>query len=199
MRTVFVVSLVVLSFGFSIGASAAESGTQPRILNYEAQGNLESMNNLGCIGINRVKNKYTPIDLYKVVSKCVNSGMYKEGVFLFAVAGVYGRFDTIRVEDKSAHQAVAIARMHTLGTLDKSKQATFQESLKATLGNPEGLAAVCKEIVRIGPPNYFPRYMIQHGMGAFFKDGGNNGLAKDFNAKSAWKQSLDGYLHCPDL
>ena len=97
--------------------------------------------------------------------------MYKEGTFLFALAGAYGRFDTLRVADNSAHQAVAVARMQALSTLDKSKQTAFQESLKATLGNPEGLAAACKEIVRIGPPNYYPRYMIQHGMGAFLKGG----------------------------
>lgn len=199
MRTVFVVSIAAFSFSFAVAALAADSGTQPRIRNYEAPGNLESKNDLGCIGADKVENKYTPTDLYKAVSKCANTGMYKEGAFLFAVAGVYGRFDTLRVEDKSAHQAIAVARMQALSTLDKGKQTAFQEKLKATLGNPEGLAAVCKEIVRIGPPNYFPRYMIQHGMGAFLKSGGGDGLAKDFNAKAAWKQSLDSYLHCPGL
>lgn len=199
MRKAIVVSIAAFSFCFAVTALAADSGTQPRVRNYESPGNLESKYDLGCIGAHKVENKYSPTDLYKAVSKCANSGMYKEGTFLFAVAGVYGRFDTLRVEDKSAHQAIAVARMQALSTLDKGKQTAFQESLKANLGNPEGLAAVCKEIVRIGPPNYFPRYMIQHGMGAFLKSGGGDGLAKDFNAKTAWKQSLDSYLHCPGL
>lgn len=199
MRTVLLVSVTAFSLGFAVETFAQDSGTQPRIRNYEAPGNLESKHDLGCIGADKVRSKYTPTDLYKAVSKCANSGMYKEGAFLFAVAGVYGRFDTLRVVDKSAHQAVTAARMQALSTLDKGKQTAFQESLKARLGNPDGLAAACKEIIRIGPPDYFPRYMIQHGMGAFLKSDGGDGLAKDFSAKAAWKQSLDTYLHCPGL
>jgi hypothetical protein len=146
-----------------------------------------------------MENKYTPTDLYKAVSKCAQAGKYKDGAFLFAVAGVYGRFDTLRVMDKTAHQAVTVARMQALSTLNEDKQAAFKDSLNKTLGNPEGLAAACKDIVRIGPPNYYPRYMIQHGMGAFLKSGSGDGLVKDFDAKAAWKQSLDTYLHCPGL
>jgi hypothetical protein len=199
MRTLLAVSIAALSISFAVGAFAAGPAGQSNIRNYEAPGNLESKNDIACIGADKVENKYTPTDLYKAVSKCADSGMYKEGAFLFAVAGVYGRFDTFRVVDKSAHQAVAVARMQALSTLDKGRQTAFQESLNATLGNPEGLATVCKEIVRIGPPNYYPRYMIQHGMGAFLKSDAGDGLAKDFNAKTAWKQSLDTYLHCPGL
>ena len=199
MRAVLLVSATLFSLGFGVEAFATDSDSQPRIQNYEAPGNLESKNDLGCIGADKVENIYTPTDLYTAVSKCANSGMYKQGAFLFAVAGVYGRFDTLRVADKSAHQAVAVIRMQTLSTLDKGKQTAFQESLKANLGNPNGLAAACKEILRIGPPNYFPRYMIQHGMGAFLKSDEGDGLVKDFNAKAAWKQSLDTYLHCPGL
>jgi hypothetical protein len=55
---------------------------------------------------------------------------------------------------------------------------------------------MCKEVERIGPPAYFPRYMIQHGMGAFLNNGSGDGLVKDFDAKAAWQESLAGYLHC---
>lgn len=199
MRTVLVVLIAVLSMSLAVEDLAADPIAQPNIRNYEAPGNLESKHGIGCVGADKVENKYTPTDLYRAMSKCAGAGMYKEGSFLFAVAGVYGRFDTLRVVDKSAHQAVAVARMQALSTLDKDKQTAFKESLNKTLGNTAGLAAACKKIVRIGPPTYFPRYMIQHGMGAFLQRGDGGGLAKDFNAKAAWKQSLDTYLHCPGL
>lgn len=188
MRAIFVASITALSFGFTVGSFAADSATQPKFRNYEAPGNLESKYDIGCIGVDKVESKYTPTDLYKAMSKCVGSGMYKEGAFLFAVAGVYGRFDTLRVVDKTAHQAVTVARMQALGAMDKDKQPTFQESVKATLGNSEGLAAACKEIVRIGAPDYYPRYMIQHGMGAFSRSDAGEELVKDFDAKAAWKK-----------
>ncbi len=178
---------------------AGEPTTQPQFKNYEAPGNLESKNDLGCVGAEKLGNRYTPADLYKAVSKCVESSKYKEGVFLFALAGVYGRFDSLRVEDKTAHQAVTVLLMQALGSQDKNKQAAFKEGLNKTLGTPEGLAAACKDIVRIGPPDYFPRYMIQHGMDAFLKSGSGNGLVIGFDERAAWKQSLDTYLHCPGL
>lgn len=74
------------------------------------------------------------------MSTCVRSGMYKEAVFLLAVASVYGRFDTLRVADRTAHQAATFARMQALGAIDKDKQTTLQENIKTVLGQPEGLA-----------------------------------------------------------
>jgi hypothetical protein len=88
--------------------------------------------------------------------------------------------------------------MQAFGAMPDQKQA-FDDTVKKTAGNPDGLAALCKEVARIGPPGYYPRYMIQHGMGAFLKTGGDDGLVKDFDAKAAWKNSLDTYLHCPSL
>jgi hypothetical protein len=191
--------MVVLSLGFNAGSFAADSAKQSKLQNYDAPGNLESKHDIGCIGANKVDSRYTPPDLYKAMSKCISSGRYEEGAFLLAVAGVYGRFDTFRVADKTAHQAVAVARMQALGALDTHKQTAFQEKFKATLGTPEGLAVACKRIVKIGAPNYYPRYMTQHGTSAFTKSGGGEELVKDFDAKAAWKKSLDTYLHCPAI
>ncbi len=197
-RTMFA-SIAAFSFGFTVGAFAADSATQPTIQIIEAPGNLESKYDVGCIGMDKVESKYTPTDLYKSMSKCVDSGMYEKGAFLFAIAGTYGRFDTFRVVDKTAHQAVDVAFMQALGALDESKRTEFQRNTKEILGSPEGLAAACREIVRIGVPDYYPRYMIQHGMGAFTKRGDGEELAKDFDTKAAWKKSLDTYLHCPSI
>ena len=52
------------------------------------------------------------------------------------------------------------------------------------------------EIRRIGPPDYVPHYMIQHGMGAFMPDKGD-GLNAAFDGAMAWEQALTSYLHCP--
>lgn len=91
-------------------------------------------------------------------------------------------------------------RMLALETMGENKKNDFMDVVKKTLGTPESLAAVCKDIQRIGIPTYHPRYMIQHGMGAFTqKTAGDTGLVADFDTATAWKKSLDTYLHCPGL
>lgn len=66
------------------------------------------------------------------------------------------------------------------------------------LGNPEGLATVCEEIVRIAAFDYHPGYMLQHGLSAFSGRGADKELVKNFDAAAAWKESLNTYLRCPD-
>lgn len=167
------------------------------ITNYEAQGNLESTNNVGCISFDKLSRKFTPPDMYKAAAICVQQDMSKEGAFLVALAGAYGQFDTLRVADKTAHDAPSISRMTSFGSLDANKTNAFQASMKATFSNPDTLATICNEVIRIGPPDYFPRYMIQHGMGAFIQNPkAGNGLIDGFNASAAWSQTLGSYLHC---
>ena len=182
--------ICILTFGLVTASVGAE------FRNYEAPGNLESKNDIGCVGPEKLRNTYTPADLYKTVSTCASQDKYIEGVYLFALAGVYGRFDSFRVADKTAHQAVTVLVMQSFGSLSMQKKNEFKENLKKTLGTPEGLAKVCKKIDTLGPPNYYPRYMVQHGMGAFDSNKSGNGLVTDFDPKTAWKKSLDTYLHC---
>ena len=165
------------------------------IQNYEAQGNLISENNLGCVGPEKLSNKYTPADLYKATAKCINQNNNEKAVFLFALAGVYGRFDTLRVADETAHQAVTVLLMETFGSLDEHKKDTFKKVLMNTF---KERVILCKKIVLIGPPDYYPIYMIQHGMGAFLGRKANSDIVANFDVQAAWKKSLDTYLHCPN-
>lgn len=199
MRTATAVTFAGFMLCVATHSFAAEPTSRPQIKNYETPGNLESKHELGCIGAEKLSNKFTPADLYKAVSVCGKQGKNKDGALLFAVAGAYGRFDTLRVGDKSAHQAVTVLKMQAFEGMTPDQQSAFKESVSKTLGNPDGLAAACKEIKRIGPPNYHPRYMIQHGLAAITKTGTEDGLVKDFNAPVAWKQSLDSYLRCPNV
>jgi len=192
-----VIVIVIVTASVACNSATAEPPQRPQVVNHAAPGNLESNHDLGCIGGEQIENRYTPTDLYKSVAVCVRAGRYREADLLFAVAGVYGRFDTLRVSDKSAHQATQVALMQALAPLDEARKTAFRESLPKLFGDPQGLASSCREIERTGPPNYFPRYMIQHGMGAFLPAVPGNGLVENFDPKAAWKQSLDSYLHCP--
>jgi len=177
------------------------AGFAAEFRNFETPGNLESTHNLGCVDSDRLNSQNTPADLFKALKKCLDEKKYHSGAFLFAMGGVYGRFDSLRVADKTAHQGVTVLRIQALSAFeqDPDLKSQFTSELKNTLGNPDNLKQVCQEIQRIGPPAYFPRYLIQHGMDAFNPNPNTDGLVTNFDAAAAWKKSLDTYLHCPGL
>lgn len=166
-----------------------------RVANYEAKGNLQATIDLNCIATDKMKNTYTPADLYRAVGKCLNQGDMKKSVFLYAIAGAYARFDTQRVADATAHDANTVLTMQTFSTLADEQKTAFKQAMNRVADDPENFGKMCADIRRVGPPAYFPTYMIQHGMGAFGGDG--KGLVPNFDAAAAWKSSLDSYLHCP--
>lgn len=166
-------------------------------INIEAPGNLAVTHDIGCASSSKLINKYTPADLYRGLAACIQNNNFKDGAFLFAIAGVYGRFDTFRVADKSAHQAISVLQMNTLTTLDKAKRDSLSAEVKKFASDPAKLQTTCNKIRKIGSPDYHPRYMIQHGMSAFTGGAANNGLIENFNVKDAWEKALDSYLHCP--
>lgn len=193
-------SLLLLAgvIGLAANSFASDSSYPVNVSGYETDGELEATHDLGCIEFSPISNTFSPADLYKAVGACIKTGKYDEGAKLFALAGSYGLFDTLRVTDISAHQSVTALQIKLFVALPPAQKTAFKESVARAFGTAEGLAVSCKEIVRVGPPNYFPAYMINHGMGAFAKiSPAGNGLATDFSVPGAWKQALEGYLHCP--
>ncbi|MBM5573689.1 hypothetical protein [Deefgea sp. CFH1-16] len=166
--------------------------------NYTTSGNLESTSTIGCETKNKLNSKLTPADLYSALPICVKKTEYERGVFIFALAGVYAYFDGLRVADKSARQAAKVLTMLSFDSMDKEGQELFKKQINTTLSNDSNRAGICKEINSIGIPQYYPRYMVQHGMKAFQAgEQDNQGLVADFDSKLAWQQALSGYLNCP--
>lgn len=177
-------------------ATVAESS--PQIVNYEVQGNLQSTRKIGCIAGEELSDRDTPADLYPALVKCLHQDQYQRAVIIYALAGVYTKFDTLRVVDKTAHDVHAVF-IHQLGNaVTQEKLKNLADRVKATAGDAGKLFALCVQIRKIGPPDYYPRYMIQHGMQAFTGLKTPNGLVSEFDAKKAWAKSLASYMHCPD-
>lgn len=177
-------------------AGCAQDSSKSSIANYETPGNLESKHKIGCIPAAKIKNIYTPADLYKGVAACVAADSFENGHLLFALAGAYGRFDTLRVSDTTAHQALTVIQMQEFESLPQKKLDRLQREIRAIAKDDARLGAICTQIRRIGPPNYVPRYMIQHGLGAFSSRSGS-ALKTTFDATAGWEKALSSYLHCP--
>ena len=168
-----------------------------RVTNYRAEGSLESTQAIGCIPLSKAKSTMTPPDLYRGVAECIARDNYDLAADLSALAGIYANFDVIRVSDKSAGQAKTVLVMNTFANVPQDKKIKFTETLNRIAGNPESLAKLCGEVRKIGKPDYYPRYMILHGIGAFTGDSKDAPLIKDFDPQKSWALLQSAYLHCP--
>jgi hypothetical protein len=179
------------------GLAVVSRAADAQVTNYETQGNLAALHPLACSTVDKLKDTDTPPDLYAGFVDCGKRRRYEDAVYFFALAGVYSYFDAQRVADDTAHQAHSALTSQAMDQFDEdTRQAVFAQ-LKITLGDPAKLPTACAAIERIGPPNYKPDYMIQHGMNAVIgKKQDNDGLVPDFDPKAAWRKSLDNYLHC---
>ena len=187
----------VLAFAALTWMTAAmPQALDPQIKNYEMPGNLVARHPLVCSTVDKLKDSDTPPDLYTGMVDCAKHQRYEDAVYFFALAGVYSYFDARRVIDETAHDAHSVLTRNAMTQLDDATKNAVFAQLKATLGDPAKLPAACAAIERIGPPNYFPEYMVQHGMDAVNGKVQGNGLVLDFDAKATWQKSLDGYLHC---
>jgi len=165
-------------------------------ISIEAEGNLEAPNPCGCIEVAAITNQNNPAEILIGMGKCIEIKQFDKAAGMFAIAGVYGKYDTFRVKDKSAHQALLVKQQSILMNIEESDRDLFIESLKKKLktGSTE-LNTICQAIQQVGMPKYYPKYMIQHGIQAF-TGGDGNGLVTDFDATASWDLALKNYLHC---
>lgn len=197
--------LLLLLLSFSSILALAQTQDPPKIIkeqsgnitSYHVEGNLASTQTVGCIPLSQAKNTFTPADLYRGVVECLAKDNYEFAVKLFALAGIYAQFDAERVTDKSARTAKAVLIMGTFSNLSQDKKTKFSESFYHIVKTPELLGKLCGEVQHIGMPNYYPRYMILHGMKAFRGNPYEGALVKDFDSSGAWKELQSRYLHCP--
>ena len=152
---------------------------------------------VACLDKSKVSNMLSPVELWKSIASCISSEKYDEGVFIYAMAGAFGAFDKLRVADKTAHQATQVLLMVTFDSLPEDKVAAFQSRVRQTFGNESTHKAYCKEIESVGPPDYFPTYMVRHGLGAFPGANKNQPLVVPFDPHVAWPQAVKQYLLCP--
>lgn len=199
-------SQIVIALSLLMTASAlAEEASKPNIIeekhgnvtNYRVEGSLAATKPVGCIPIADAKNDLTPPDLYTGVSECIDQNKFEMATELFALAGIYARFDAERVTDKTAGQAGEVLIMNTFEAVPQKKKAQFSAVFDRMTKSPKSLAPLCVKIQQIGAPDYYPKYMILHGMNAFLGDPYEGALSEKFDGAATWRRLQSEYLHCP--
>lgn len=189
-----------------LGSVASAQTTEPpriiteqngRTTNYRVEGSLASTRTIGCIALAQAQNTFTPPDLYRGTLACITQNNPEAAVGLFALAGLYGRFDAERVADTSAGQAKSVLIMNTFAAVSAEQKTQFGEAFQRVTGDPQQLAALCAAVQKIGLPDYYPAYMVLHGIKAFTGNPQDATLRKDFEPAKTWSRLQTAYLHCP--
>lgn len=188
-------ALTLVASVLSFAAAGQQPPSSPTVTNYEAPGNLESTHALGCISPDQILDTYTPADLYPAAAACIIDNRTEDGIYLYVVAGAYSRYDTMRVADKTAHDAPMLLRLRSFQPVGHERMKQFDDQVVSFLDSDAGYVAICRAVLHLGPPNYFPRYMTQHGMGAFLDSKASNPL-QDIDPASSWLAVMEDYLHC---
>ncbi|AOE49653.1 hypothetical protein [Kangiella sediminilitoris] len=175
-------------------ALAACSSTPTRsVTNYQAQGNLESPKPSGCVEISKLSNEQNPVDIFTGLNICLSQNNYENAAELYFAGMAYGYFDTKRVSDKTAHQAISVLRMNTFSSQSQESMEKLQSEITNILSSN---AELCKKLSSLGAPEYKPTYMLQHGMGAFTGQSTNDDLVESFDAEVTWEESLAKIAKC---
>jgi len=168
-----------------------------KFTNVIAEGNLASYQTVGCIPLSEAKNTFTPADIHKGLEQCIKQGNYDYAASLYLLALVYGIFDAERITDKTAGQAILVLNSNTFSSVPEDKKNKVDEAVKHIAKDNKLRVTLCGEINKIGPPDYYPSYMILHGVRAFTGNPHDGALVKDFDTPGVWKKIQSRNLKCP--
>ncbi len=144
-----------------------------------------------CLELTDVKAKTPPDVLYRIVGACVAQARFVEARRVFALAGLYSRFDAERVADKTASDAGSVLVLNTFSQFPIEVRKKFQQSFVEMTKDADAMQSLCLDVQRVGEPAYYPDYMIAHGIGH-----SDAPLLANFDAKRTWAMYLTSYLHC---
>lgn len=170
-----------------------------KITDIQLEGNLQKTHDLPCIGINEAKNTYTSADLYASSAKCVVQNNNKKASELYILAGLYAKYDVMRISDKTVGGAISAMVINTYGSVETKKREVFFKDFKE-FNNSPAAKTLCDKIKKIGKPNYYPKYMILHGLdairSAMENKPQNDELKKNYDAEKNWLEAINSYNGC---
>ncbi|HEY0801540.1 MAG TPA: ankyrin repeat domain-containing protein, partial [Steroidobacteraceae bacterium] len=153
-----------------------------------------------CVRLDQIGNSSTPMELYGSLNDCMQNNRDADALSLFVLAGMDSSFDSLRVTDKTAGQARQILIMALFEGMAADVRARFEAAMKDLTEHPQRHELLCEQIKKIGPPQYFPAYMVNHGMGAVQSALSNQAppapLEPNFDAAAAWRGLITNYLNC---
>jgi hypothetical protein len=153
-----------------------------------------------CIAFGGVTSQLTPVDLYPMAGQCIQDNDFADGLAFFALAGMDIRYDNSRVNDKTTGDTGSVLLMQTFQRLPAAAKNRFGDVISAVSADNSAKEYLCRWAQEVGPPAYYPEYMIMHGMNAVTAGLTKTPLPQELlpvtDPKGTWKTIITGYLHC---
>ena len=182
------------------GAAVAAVAKPPVPTVPAVPGSLAATRDLACIDLAQALSVFTPPDLHTAVAKCVAESRFTSAAQLFLLAGSYSSFDAERVADRSARGGGQVLIARTVAAFSVSQKEKLTTATVTLLSDAGALRNLCSGVQRLGPPDYFPKYLVLHGLSAATSKAPlDNALAPGFDADTAWVRVQQTYLRCPKL
>ena len=113
------------------GLVLASAGT----LTGDARAQSPAPANAPCSELGLLSAQETPATLYPRIAACIKQGDDRTGMSLLSLAGVYGKYDRLRVTDRAAHQVIPALRQQWLVPTDAQAQSRFQNTASRLTDN----------------------------------------------------------------
>lgn len=123
-----------------------------------------------CVAFDKITSQFTPPDLDRMVTQCIQNDDYPSAVALFALAGMDTHFDQLRVADNTVGDTGAVLMMNTFKDIPEAAKSKFSSAIKSVSAATFARDYLCGWAQQIGPPTYYPTYIIMHGMNAVTAD-----------------------------
>lgn len=167
------------------------------VTNYRIEGSLQATRQVDCIDLAQASRDDPPPNLYTGIVKCITSDRPDQAAALFVLASVTARFDALRVVDPTVAGGTQILIMRAFEPLTEAQRDAFGAAMDRLRADPARWSSVCAELRRLGPPRYFPRYLVLHGMRAFTAPNPLEGAMKpDFDLDAKWSEVLVQNVKC---
>ena len=184
---------VKLLFKFLIFGTFFCTPMLAEITHYSIEGNLAPKINPGCITMSESVASLNPADLALGILECHKNDDIVKALDMFWVMKFRAFFDSKRVNDESAGAALGMLQTELFritGEKFFNKMQNLLDQDSETFFN-----RLCTTMKALGPPVYYPEYMILHGMNAFLGIEGD-GLKPDFKINIEWNKILKNELNC---
>lgn len=188
-----ILAALVVAAVWAVVSNEPGQQAQSQRLDLKSEQSMARSESKDCIALHDLTPQHTPIELMRSVARCLEKENYHQAADLYTAAMTYGFYDTLRVSDNTAHQALMVVRMSAFSEAEQAELETLQDAIAARLEAPE----LCERLTALGAPQYHPDYMLQHGMEAFSAmPQEKGGLVADFDAAGAWQHALQTVPKC---
>ena len=169
-----------------------------QVTNYTTEGSLRADHPLQCVPVSEITGKSSAADVTQGAVACLEAENYQGAAELVMVASAFAYFDTQRVSDPSAHVALQAIFADALSGQPQDRVEKMLAAIQRLSPDNSRHREICTSLLALGPPSYYPSYMIEHGMDAF-TGSDSEPLVADFDAGKAWVDSLRTFIKCSEI